>query len=417
MTNENAVNIFSKDVGGFKKELLNLRNRFYTKEEFPSLSSDSFSLGVLREAVRIPRDRLSAYSCRLRGKDLDALMLELKDASDEREVKWVASILLNRWSKRLAKLMTVLYQHNYDSFGLNRALHELSLSMAQGMEKGDRAENAFIRGFGNKEDKINAACLAIYDYDMYVDRCFADLKITAGTPFAKQVVYMFLGDAPKEGIEKNRLHIVKAIESLSAKDMRKIVNNYLLRFNVDDFDDGINLTILHKLGRDFESAEWQQYDAEPKKRFARWVYLHELKIHSLPFPKKYEILSKYRHRLLDSRKIALEDLMIMDFGDLVIADVSTDPFSHFCEKRIFEEEMEAWKKESEEEEYRPIFLTHDRKSLSARDFIIEEKEDVCIMLSYEGIDALYIREMLDIKMGLEPDMRRRQLAKLLGRKV
>ena len=290
--------------------------------------------------------------------------------------------------------------------------------MAKGKEKGDPDENVFIRGFGNKEDKVKAACEAIYEWDMCIDRCFFDLKIRIESPLAKQAMFMFLCDAPKEGIEKNRLHIVRAIESRNAEDIYGVVNNYLSRFSMGDYDDGINLTILHKLGRDFDSSKWQEYDAGIKGEFARWVYLHDLKIHSLPFPRKYDILSKYWHRLIDSRRIDSEDLMIMDFGDLVIVDVSTDPFSYFFEKGTFERELRTWKEgHSEEEEYRPVFLSPDSKHPSARDYMIEEIESPCIMFGYGGIDILYIREMLDIKMGLEPDMRRRQLARLLGRKI
>ena len=91
--------------------------------------------------------------------------------------------------------------------------------------------------------------------------------------------------------------------------------------------------------------------------------------------------------------------------------------------------MEAWKKSREQQEapwdeeegerpepYLPTFLRMDRRNSTARDFIIEEIEEPCVKLSYEGIDILYINEMMDIKIGLEPDLRKKQLAKLKSRK-
>jgi hypothetical protein len=80
-------------------------------------------------------------------------------------------------------------------------------------------------------------------------------------------------------------------------------------------------------------------------------------------------------------------------------------------KELYVEDMD-----NSPEPYQPTFLRMDKKNLTARDFMIEEIEEPCIKLSYEGIDVLYINEMLDIKMGLEPDMRRKQLAKLRKRK-
>jgi hypothetical protein len=38
-------------------------------------------------------------------------------------------------------------------------------------------------------------------------------------------------------------------------------------------------------------------------------------------------------------------------------------------------------------------------------------DGICLQLQYEGVDFLYIEELMDIKMGLEPEFRRRKLKK------
>jgi hypothetical protein len=121
-------------------------------------------------------------------------------------------------------------------------------------------------------------------------------------------------------------------------------------------------------------------------------------------PKKYSVLSKYADRVRTSYTIKEENLFIIDFGEIVIADIYDRPYSFFYQTEMFEREMAAWQAD---EANLPAFIRIDRKNLTARDFIIEVAEEPCVKLSYEGIDILYIQEMLDIKMGIEPDIRRK----------
>ena len=204
-----------------------------------------------------------------------------------------------------------------------------------------------------------------------------------------------------------------------------LIQNYLSALKLHEYNDVINLEILCKLGKPNASPEWDFYPYDLRLKFTKWHFIHRLRVHSRVHPKKFAILSRYVDQVINSFEIKDEDLMVIDFGDIVLADVTGNPFSFFYEKEVFEKEMKDWKESREASEewdaysdtespevLIPTFLRSDKKNLTARDFIIEEVEEPCVKLSYEGIDVLYIDEMLDIKMGLEPDMRKKQLAKL-----
>lgn len=408
-------NAFSADFrpAGLKKILSGLRDRFFTKEEFPFIRKDLLPQNTLSTAMGLPASHLKAYAAGLKGRELDGLLLELRDAEKPEEMERGVRILELRWSERLAKLLTVLYQYNYNSKGLSAALRKLSQILEEDGKNGDGKEAAFIRRFGGKEDKFAAASEAIREHDMDIGWCFRDCKIQCESPFALEAALRFLNHAEAEGFSKNRSHVVRTLEKHKPEQVHRLINNYLSRFTQVEMDDGINLAILQMLGRDLEAPEWLAYDAKLRRRFRQWLYLHDLKMHSLQYPKKYAVLSEYYEQVNGSRHISEENLFLIDFGDLVISDISTDPFSHFCDKETFEKEMQLWENSKENQEpYRPVFLRPDKKTASARDFIIEEIEAPCVRLSYEGVDVLYIQEMLDIKMGLEPDMRRKQLEKL-----
>jgi hypothetical protein len=96
--------------------------------------------------------------------------------------------------------------------------------------------------------------------------------------------------------------------------------------------------------------------------------------------------------------------LIIDFGHLVIMDPKDKPHSYVLSKSYFEEQIKG-----KEENRDLIFYRIDREGhiVSARDFIIENKEAKYMKLTYQGIESLYLNEMLDIKMGIQPDLRKK----------
>jgi hypothetical protein len=105
--------------------------------------------------------------------------------------------------------------------------------------------------------------------------------------------------------------------------------------------------------------------------------------------------------------LALDEVsaLVIEFEKIVVVDLTNRPYSCFYHIEDFEREMKKWT----EFDILPTFIEIDKVPVSARDYIIEEKDDTCILLCYEGIDLLYIKELLDIKFGLVPEFRRMKL--------
>ncbi len=411
---------------GLKATINSLRGRFFTLEEFPFIERDILPLNVLREAMKLPKSDIEGYAVSLKGKELEGLILDLRNAADSDEIQRASEILTIRISPRILKLLTILYQYNFMSAGLNFVLKEIAQKTE---EKNDTSqEAAFVRRFGSVKNKIAASCAAINEYKMDIDESFRAFSISNQSPFAEEVVIAYLGNTSKEGLMNNRKWIINAIEHHTEDRLHELIANYLSSFSIVEFNDEINLAIMHKIGQPYISPDWEFYNTELRDKFAQWCYLYQLKLHSSEFPKKFIVLRKYYNQVRSSYEIKEENLLVIDFGDIVIADISTNSYSSFYEKSAFEEEMVKWKMSKENEAawsletgeekpkpYLPSFILLDKKNLTARDFIIEEIEEPCVKLSYEGIDVLYINEMLDIKIGLEPDMRTKQLAKIRKR--
>ena len=399
---------FFDGIGKFRSTLLGIRNNFFTLEEFPFLDRTQLPMNVLDEAMNIRTADLEEYAFGLSGKALEGLLLDLIHVVDPDRIDQAVRILKIRFSPRLVKLLTMLYQFYETSEGLNECLREYNAILSHRAAR--TPAELFIKQVGNLPDKFEAICDAIDEMRWDIAGTLKEYAIYTKSPFAGNCVLMYLSRASKPALLLNRSWIIKCLQDQPTPKLTRLIENYLSTFNLKDYHDGINLAIEHKLGHPYSSTDWEFYPTELKHRFAQWAFLHQLKLHTIEVPKKYMILSKYVDQVRDSYKIEEENLFVIDFGEIIIADIEDRPYSFFYQRDAFEAEMRAWRIDKEQ---LPTFIRIDKRNLTARDFIIEEVEEPCVKLSYEGIDILYIHEMLDIKMGLEPDMRRKQLAKTM----
>ncbi len=395
-------------AGKLQDIIKNLKPRFFTIEEFPFLNRDFLQQNILSVALQLDRSALGSYALGLNGKQLEVLLFDLRDASGQEEIQRAVQILKERISSRLIKLLTILYQYNDTSKGLNEGLKEISAMLKQ--KSVNTPEEAFALHFGDKEDKVEAVRETIEEMRWNIKECLNTYVIQETSYFAIKCLLSFLSTTSRQGLLLNRSWIIRIVESQPADQLKKLIENYLSTFELTEYHDGINLAILDKIGQPFVSTDWEPYSSELKKKFSQWCYLHRLKMHTIGVPKKYNVLAKYFDRVQNSYTIEDDDLLVIDFGEIVIADIYNRPYSFFYKKDKFAHEMAAWQADREN---LPTFIRIDKSGLTARDFIIEEVEEPCVKLSYEGIDILYIQEMLDIKMGIEPDMRRKHLAKLI----
>ena len=420
-----------KAQAGFLDVIKGLKDRFYTIEEFPLLDRGVLPQGILLRAMEVPKDKLEYFAFRLRGKELEGLLLELKDTYDEKIIERAYRILAVRLTTRILKLLAILFQYNYTSFGLITVLDKLSTKIR--LKENYNAAEAFFWHLGQAEDKFAVLGQIIDEHGKDINKALRELNISSNSPFAQEAAFKYLKSVSKDGFTINLKWMVRTIENRTTEELQGLMTHYLSAFTIKEYHDGINLSILSKLGQPNISTDWAPYDRKLQDKFTQWYFLNRLKKHTISMPKKFDVLAKYHKQVRNSYEIAEEDLMIIDFGDIVIADIANRPYSYFYEKNVFEKEMAAWEKSKVQEDaanessidsidksqvsYQPTFLRMDKKNLTARDFMIEEIEAPCIKLSYEGIDILYINEMMDIKIGLEPDMRRKQLAKLRKRKI
>ncbi len=387
-----------------KRSIEGLREKLFTIEEYPFLDRQRLPSGILELVLCADQADLTKVAAGIKAHEMEALILDYRGIKKPEDRERIIKVLAMRFSERLFKLLMSIYQYDYE------AQIWTSLWTAMIVEAKSRdlypASGSYIFQFRNREDEFKEIELHINDHNKDMDEFFSAFHINNNSPLAEKIKVDYLISSDHEGLVKNSRHLLHIIQNMAASELFDIVSNYLKDFTQDDYMDGINLAILEKLGEPYLSPEWSIYSLEMRDSFAQWKFSYQLRLRSYNFPQKHELLIKYYKSVRNSYEIDNGRVMVIDFGEIIIADIIDKPYSLFYYKREFELAMQDWQNPNIAKE--PAFIGHDKSTVSARDYIIEEKEEGCMQLSYEGVGVLYIKDLLDIKMGLEPDVRGRR---------
>ena len=379
-----------------------IRERFYTVEEFPFLDRSRLPKSILEQIEALEGPDMQAFAHSLSAAQLDALIYDLPTIKNAQLGKRTAIVLLNRLSPRILKLIFSLYQDHCDSASVE---HVGRILAQEAKNRNISSEvTAFFLLFSEEKDLFEGINERIFLESMDLAGFFSGYSIRMDSRLAFRIREKFFETADKQAFSHNFSQLAFHIKHSKTQELTNIIRRYLGEIAITDFPDGVNLAILETLGDPYLSSDWIAYTVEERNKFAQWVFLYRLKIHAVKYPRKFEVLSKYFERIISSYGWENQPVLIIDFGEIVVADLRDKPFSLFYQRKDFEYEVKNWK----EKEIPPAFIRMDKDQTTARDYIIEDKESNSLQLRYEGVDFLYIEELLDIKMGLEPEFRRRK---------
>jgi hypothetical protein len=379
--------------------LKQISEKFFAFREFPYVERDRLPEGVIEAAAEVGWEEAGDYGAGLTGKELEALIMDFPSLEPGEERERVASILTGRFSPRLINLIFNLYQVEYHSEALRFLIKKFA-------EEADRRKQypelgRFFWHFGKQEDYIPGVKTVFREEIFELDRLFQIYAIAEDTPYALEMRRRCLEDAGYPLLLKNAGHLIYLIENAPEEHLTGAVTNHILSFDVLDSSDGVNEAVLKRLDEPARSEKWGGYSVEVRQKFSQWCYCHRLKLHTMGFPVKYKVLSQFYGNVRQCYALEGTQALVMDFHQVVVVDLPDDPHSWFYLKDDYDREIRKWK----EFGYQPAFLKPDEPRISARDHIIENKEDVCILLRYEGVDKLYIKELMEIRLGLVPDFR------------
>ena len=385
-------------MSSFNQAIESIKNKYYILEEFPLVQRDRFPENCLKRAMSFQEDKVEYYAAHLKNRELDGLLLDLVTTQNIDEINRAIKIICQRKSYRLIKLISILSQYHYDSKSINTLCKE----MVKVYTEKQIETNSYIRKFGTREDKVIVLMQAISEEGQDMEAVCKKYYINEKSPLAMEGFLAYFCKCDKTAFLINCKIMITLIEAYSIDEIHEMTLNYLAKLNLIEFNDNVNLAILGKFGQPYVSPEWQHFSVGIRDKFAQWNYLYRLKIHCEGQPEKFRVMVKYFEHVRTNYQIKDGEILITDFGWVVLADVKGSSDSYLYDKRRFENEMLKWQ---QDEEKVPSFLGNNREIMTARRFMLTEDDSRCIKLTFEDIHYYYIEEVLDIKLGIEPDMR------------
>lgn len=379
-----------------------VRERFFTIEEYPYLDRSQFPDRIFDTIMSSTPEQLNDLGAKLTSRELEALILDLPNAGTFAELERIGTVLNSRFSSRILRLFFAMYQEHYDTVAMQTIMRRLILEAHRRWVFPD--SGSFFWAFGESNDVFEAVKEEFATSWRTLDDFFTAYNIRSNTRLATEIRIQCFSDAGLAMIHANSKHLLYLLEKLHDNELRMLITNYIRVSDVKNCVNAVNLMILERMGEPAKSEKWQGYNMTVVKKFSEWCFYHRLYLHSLIYPKKYEILSRYYGNVIESYELE-GSVFVIDFGKIVVVDILNVPYSFFYHKWEFEREIKQWR----EFEEKPAFYDAIPDKATARDYIIADQDEPCLLLVYEGVDLLYIEEILDIKMGLEPDFRRIKL--------
>jgi hypothetical protein len=106
----------------FQRVIEEIGARFYTVQEYPFLDRERLPAGVLDRAATLASRDFTTFAARLRGSELDALLFDIKNSKNQKALQAGFKVLRLRFSPRLLKLISRLFQYNMESESSERGL-------------------------------------------------------------------------------------------------------------------------------------------------------------------------------------------------------------------------------------------------------------------------------------------------------
>lgn len=381
-------------MSSFLETIEEIKNRNYKIEEFPLVSRALFPEGCLKKAMMISEEMVFDYTVTLKNKEIDGLLLDVVNSQNIDEIQRVSMIINIRISKRIIRLISYLSQYNYDSKSIDFIIKNI-VGLKNGLYN-----SGYINRFAKADDKVMYFKQTIGKFDDDVYKTFKKYEISKQSPLAIQVQLKFFEDCNKNAFFINNEAFCLLIETVEKEKTISVIKNYLDKLAITEYIDEVNLTIISIFGNPDELSNWQEFDKNAKDKFLDWIYLYNVKKHCQGDKKKFKSLFKYFEYVKSVYEINY-DILVIDFGELLIAGKTGEENSFLYEKNFFENEINAWK----EFEILPTMLNENREIMTVREFMLSDSDSGIIKLGFEDVDYYYTQEVLDIKLKIEPDMR------------
>ena|GEM_PF-2286134 len=306
-----------------------------------------------------------------------------------------------RFSKRVVVLIWAFYTWHYKDGGMDR-LAESAAAYAGGHGLDiPQAHMLNLAAESRVEAKDIAEALAksVIEEGSHLNGFFRKYEMDRESPLALAAVKKTLAACGRRGYTLNEGWMLRMIRTGEAGP--DILEHYIGSLDEHDYSLKVNLAIIETKGRPVRPEDWPDIAPRYRQKFIRWCFLKELQDYYGGNYVKLQFFTSYLPHIKNAGLMGQTEesgMLTVDFGEFVVLDTEGESdYSYLCDKGVFER---LWGDQG---------LAMEReKVLGAREYILEDAQDELTRLSFHAVGRLYAKEMIDILLGLMPDVRASQ---------
>lgn len=388
------------------KALSQISKVFYLVEEFPSKAPVDNRLLAIANLSQLSEAQIEKFSYSLTSSNLNDLLLLLPNANSK-ELELIKGVLERRLTNRLLELFFALYQYHYT----NNVVRDCGYKVLEvATSKGFNSVTCSNLTVLLSADGIELLSDSLTKHNSMIAKFLNDNKLIKDSPLTVSILERFFSKCSKEAYLLNEKYALKIIKNCNLMVFLSIVVRYLDVLNEKEYLDSINDYIYKCLGWPYVSEGWEGIDYRLKNKFMFWFFLRQLKNYFTINKKKLNVLIDFYKYFKNIYVGDNNQILVIDFGKFIVVDENQlSDYSYVIKNLSFRRLIEV----IDNDGFDYIKLQKEFVP-SARDYIVEEKEDSLMVLDYKNIGKLFIKDMLEIELEIVKDLR--QSKTILGKK-
>lgn len=373
------------------------------------------------EILGLRDDDLPRYAVKMDGRSVETLLFALlagpdradgsggdggsgsdgSSGSDGARRERLERLLELRFSRRIVVLICAFYAWRYED-GEMACLAESAAGYAAGRGLDIPQVHMLKLAVGSRgeaKDIAEALAAEVVGEDSHLNSFFRKYDLDRESPLALATVKKTLAVCGRKGYTLNEGWMLRLIRAGEAGP--EILEHYIGSLDEHDYSLKINLAIIEARGRPVSPDDWPDVAARYKQKFIRWCFLKEFQDYYAANYVKLRFFTAYLPHIKNAGLMGEADasgMLVVDFGEFVVLDTEGESdYSYLCEKDVF---ARVWGDQG--------LAVEKEKILGAREYILEDAQDQLTRLSFHAVGQLYAKEMIDILLGLMPDVRASQ---------
>jgi hypothetical protein len=330
----------------------------------------------------------------LKYSDLELVLSELVK-NPEGRLRDILMLLLKRYAgKKLFKINWAMLQKDYRNKGLLDSMKVLCVHMKESLEI-ENSRSLFNRMETVSGDSfLNQTHEALVNEGGLLKEFFDKYGVISEYSFGMDLIRKFFSKCCKNDFLNNITIFLEVLSVYKNEDTFSVIENYLEKFDVNEYDFCISRMLLEKYGKPVGNDDlWAYISDETRSKYNHWLKILQMEDHFGRASRESGFWRQYYGEIKNIHRDEKNNLLFINFGDFAVVDFGKQNHETFLyKKEVFDLKYQQYLKEGELSENG--WETVPDAVVTARTAFLEDASSNIYKMNYDGVGILYLKELL-----------------------